>query len=479
VSSVRAVARGTAWAAVDSWAQQGIQLITFLVIGNIVGPGVYGTMAVGIAYYLIASGIVRDSFSEAVIQRLDAEPAHFDTALVTVIGIGVGLSLLSLGLAPLMAHGFGVPELRIVISILGLVFPVMAAANLLQSVLRRGLNFRALAIRSLIANNLAAILAMTLAYANAGIWSLLVYQITLPVLDLLCLIVQSPVRPRLRFSLAHFRDLVGFSGHTIVTNLLNTLGLQIDRLLIGYFIGTHALGLYGMARRIVESADKALLGVVNMVALPVFTRLQATPRTLAAAVTNATRYSTLIAYPAYAGLALVVPKLVDVALTPEWRPIAGIVQVLCAVGLVFPLALFLATGKRAVGRVDLNLRITTLMLVLRAGLCLGAVLLGYGMAGILIATCMVPFLAMPYRLRLSRDTMEIDRLAYLSTAIQPLAATLIMAACVFTIGRALAGTFAPAVQLTAMIVTGIASYVAALLLIARASLREALGTFTQ
>jgi hypothetical protein len=101
------------------------------------------------------------------------------------------------------------------------------------------------------------------------------------------------------------------------------------------------------------------------------------------------------------------------------------------------------------------------------------------MAGILIATCMVPFLAMPYRLRLSRDTMEIDRLAYLSTAIQPLAATLIMAACVFTIGRALAGTFAPAVQLTAMIVTGIASYVAALFLIARASLREALGTFTQ
>src|SRR3546814_7620178 len=36
--SASRVARGTMWAALDNWTQQGSQLAAFIVIGNIVGP---------------------------------------------------------------------------------------------------------------------------------------------------------------------------------------------------------------------------------------------------------------------------------------------------------------------------------------------------------------------------------------------------------------------------------------------------------
>jgi len=63
------VAQQTFRAATDNWTQQGSQLTAFLVIGNVVGPSLLGTMVIAHVYILFLYAFVVDGFSEAVVQR--------------------------------------------------------------------------------------------------------------------------------------------------------------------------------------------------------------------------------------------------------------------------------------------------------------------------------------------------------------------------------------------------------------------------
>ena len=69
----RAIVKGIAWAAIDNWTQQLAQLITFLVIGNILGPEIFGTLAIALLYVLFIQAFLVEGFSESIVQRAEIE----------------------------------------------------------------------------------------------------------------------------------------------------------------------------------------------------------------------------------------------------------------------------------------------------------------------------------------------------------------------------------------------------------------------
>jgi len=471
-SAAKKVARSTAWAAVDSWSQQGVQIVTFVIIGNIIGPEVYGIMAIGFIYMVVANAFIRDGFGEAVIQLKNAERAHFEAAFWVIVGFGLFAAGLSWLLAPLFAAWFGEPQLAMIIGVLGLTVPIVGAANLMQCKLRRAMNFRALAIRSLVAYGGSAILAVTLALMDYGIWSLLAFQISMPTLDYIVLAIQDRWLPRPRFSRAHYRDIAGFSYKSMGSHIVTACGKQIDRTLVGLFLGATALGLYGMALRIFGGVQQTLMGVINNVALPAFSKVQDDKPKLCDALKNATHFASLTAFPAFAGLALVSDSLIDVLLKEEWQELGSILPILCLYGFTIPSGLFLTTAKRAVGRAGLILNIATFTIFLRLGLCGAAIGFGFGFYGIVIATTAVPILLLPLRLYLAKRIIGLQIVDYCKSMVPAAAATSFMAACVLAT-EILIGVQAPSiVVLVASIVMGAVSYVAALFLIARPSLNQ-------
>ena len=469
-SSAKSVAVGTAWAAIDNWTQQGIQIVAFVVIGNIIGPEVYGVMAIGFVYMLLVNAFIRETFGEAIIQRRDAHRGHFEAAFWVVFVMGVVAAIGSVVAAPFIADVFEEPRLVPVITMLGLVFPVTGAANILQSKLRRDLDFRALAIRSILAYGASSAVAIYLALEGYGIWSLIVFQLCIPVLDFLCLAIQGRWLPRLRFSRADFNDISDFSYKTMGSQIIGTFAMQIDRLLVGYFIGPVALGLYGMARRIVDAIQRTLLGVINTVALPAFSKLQDDKEQLCLAVTNASHFASLVAFPAFAGLGLVSHWLIQLLLKPEWQSVGAMVPILCFAGFTMSAGLFLTTVKRAVGRAGLVMKLAILTVFLRLGVCAAAIYYGYGVFGVIVTTTALTYLLMPLRLILVKQLIDLNIWQYCKSIIPATIATAFMSACVYGTQIAIADEVPAAAALLAMITAGAVSYVAALVIVARSSL---------
>ena len=470
--SSRAVVKGAAWAAIDNWVQQGVGLISFVVIGSLVGPRLYGVMALGMTYHLVLASVLRDTFGEALIQRQTLERAHYDTVFWTLVGLGTALMLLSFALGAPVAGLFREPDLRPVIWALGLTFPLLGAGNFYRSLLRREFNFKALALRSIFAYGLSAVIAITLAVKGFGIWSLVIYQLLLHALDLLALAVQSRWRPQLRFSRRHYGELADFSYKTMGNYGLANIGTQIDRFLLGYFIGAGPLGLYSMARRIVEGIDQTAMGVINAIALPTFARVQHDHAELRRMLYGMTHFSMIIAGPVYAGLGLVAPKLIAVVLPDEWRPTAPLLSILCYSGVFFPAVIFLSSCQRAIGQAGLLLALALTSMTLRVVFCLVAAFAGYGVNGIVLAIAVSTLAMVPIRIYFARCAIGVTVPAYLASLASPLAATLIMLAIGYGLEDLLSPHWPDVFVLGAMVATGVVSYVGALCLISPGSISQ-------
>lgn len=473
--SASRIARGTIWAALDNWTQQLSQLVAFIVIGNIVGPEVFGIMAMAMLYVLFAHALLVDSFAEAIVQRLDVDREHLEAAFWFLAIVGVAATGISFLAARWVAYGFSQPVLTEVVRWLSISFVIVGPSSLLQSKLRREFDFRALAGRSILAYGGAAAVGILLAQLGYGLWSLVVYQLSLRALDFLALLCISRWRPRPRFSWRHFRDLVAFGLGNIGNRLLGLLAEHADRILVGYFLGPLAIGVYAIANRVVDGASNALAGVMHTVAFSTFARLQDDRKQLHEAILSATHLASLIVFPVFAGLGLVAPVLVDLVLGDEWRPAGTIITILsvaCVAGFTFPASYLLVSALMALGRADQVFLMGIVTVVLRTGFCLWAV--QYGVLAVAVAITAFEFVAVPIRFYLVNRQIKLDFSAYFRNMGPAAVATLLMAVCVFTV-HLLTRSMDPMAAVVLLVAVGVASYSAALLVVARPSLRLVIG----
>jgi PST family polysaccharide transporter len=470
------VARATVWSALDNWARQIVQLVTFMVIGNIVGPSVFGIMALAILYLMIVRAFVVDGLAEAVIQRTNVERAHFESVFWALAALGMVIALFTYGIgAPAVAALFDQPQLTDIIRALAVIFPVMGASSLMESRLRRLLNFRVLAIRTVLAYGSAAIVGIAAAVGGWGIWSMVVYQVWLGLYDFLSLIVLSRWLPRFAFSGRHLRDLMGFGLNNGGVRVVTFLSRSVDRILIGYFLDVLSLGLFGMARRIVEGASMALTGMMHAVALPAFAKLQDDRPALCRAVYTSTELASLVILPAYIGLAIVAPDLIGALLGPAWSDAALVLQILCLGQAFLQTSYFFGIAIMAVGRADLSLKLQVGTFFLRIVVISFAV--QYGLVAVTLADLVVTVLIYPAWVLATQRMIGLDFWHFIRLFRPALVATGTMAAAVLVIGTWPLENASAELRLVTMIPVGVAVYCGTLFVAGRRSLDQARKAF--
>ena len=473
----RAIVKGIAWAAIDNWTQQLAQLITFLVIGNIVGPEVFGTLAIAIIYVLFIQAFLVEGFSESIVQRAEIEREHVEAVFWFLAAMGMVAVAVSFVAAGLVATVFSKPVLVEVIRWLSITLLFAGASSVLQSKLRRDLNFRALAVRTVVANGTASAVGIVLAVMGYGIWSLVVYHLCWRILDFLMLSILTRWRPRLRFSRRHFGELFHYGAHITAVRVVYFFNHQIDRLLVGYILGTTALGHFGMARRVSDGAIYGLAGVVYTVTFPVLSRLQDDRERLAQAVRSGLHFASVIMFPAFSGLALVAPVLVGAVLREEWRPMGVVLQILALSGLIMSVSYILATTIYAKGRADLSFRISLLATFLKIVMCL--LVVQFGIKAVAVVNIIVPLSILPLQYYFFHKMVGV-RLQEIAAELVPAAvSTAIMSACVMATHMVLTGRISDGAELAALVAVGVASYGAALFVTARPSLLQLLHGFSR
>lgn len=472
----RRVAVGIAWAAVAIWGQHVLQLAVFVVLGRLLGPEAYGTLAMALIVTASCQVLIIDGgWHEALIARARLQDSHCDSVFWCVSSLGGGVAAVVALSAPAVAWGFDAPEVAQLLPALALTLPLAGLVLVPRALLHRELRFGALALASWLALFAAGGVGIGMALADAGAWSLVGFHLTEATVALFVIAYAARWRPRARFSLSHLQVIFRYSRNVFAENALLLIDYLLPRFVIAVTLSPLALGYFTIARKVAELLEEFVLGPLASVALPAFAGARATPGRLAAGVTLAIRIAAVIAFPAGLGLAVVAPELIQVAMGDAWAPSAPILQLLALALLAMPVVRIARALMQGLGRVGWQLVLAILSTTLLAMLLM-VLVPAAGLVGIAVALTLQPAIMLPICVGLVSRVSGIDLLAPLRQVLPTLAAGGVMVAALLA-WRALAQEFSDLLLLAGAVPLGAAVYLTSLAVFDLPILREAWATW--
>ncbi len=339
MSTARSLRRPLAWAFAMNWGQRGLTTVFTFVLAAMLGPRDFGVVAMAIVYVTFIDGFVEQGLGTAIIQRKDIEKEHLDSAFWLNLAwslVFVGVTFLTAGW---WARANDLPELENVIKALSPTI-VLASLSVVQySLLQRRMDFKSLAIRANAAALTGGAAGIALAWPVSGCGRSWRSSWPLHAVSVVLFWALGRWVPRLRFSRAHSRELLGFSVHVFVANIGGFLNRRADALLMGLFFGPVVVGIYRLADRLVDVVLELTMRPVGAISLPHFSRLQADPEALRQGVRSCMRVAVLATVPAM----LVVAACSDYVLAvfgEEWEPGGVALKLLAIVGIAKALVFF-------------------------------------------------------------------------------------------------------------------------------------------
>jgi O-antigen/teichoic acid export membrane protein len=455
--------RSLGWSAVESAISVGMSLVTVIVIARFIGPAEFGVFSLALVTVQILTAIIAQLFNEAIVQRQDLGPDHMATAFWTSVVLGLGLAGVCVAMGGVLADHFEEPRLGAILAWMGLGVAMEGVNAALLARMRRDMQFRWIAVRTVVGRVVAASVGITMAFTGWGVWALVAQTLVGNAVSLACVLAVAPERPRLHWSAARLRELLGVAIPSLGATLLWIAGSRLFAIAIGVMLGRTALGHFSMAFRLIDVLQQLSLGVVNKVALPLLSRRQSDPAALRRGFVQATERTALIVVPLFGGLAVAAPVLVPAILGPAWEPTIGVLQILSISIVLVMLVQFQSAVFTAVGRASLNLwpPLITLMISLPLVLWWS----GWGLEAASAASLVRHAVTIPLVLLLMRRTLYLGAMDQLKGTVAPLLAGAAMAAAVLLVDHALLAQWTAWPRLVGIVATGAVVYGATILVL--------------
>ena len=472
---IRRAARGAMWATVDNWGRQVISLAVLLVVAGLLTPtefGLFGIVAVVQALMLV---VLDEGIGEAILQKPNLDPAHIDSAFWLNLGGAFVAMLAGIAMAGTVADWFQQPRLELLIVVMSFSFVPGALGSIHQALLRRSFAYDALAMRSILGIALGGAVAVLFAWHGAGVWSLVAQLLTERVVGTAVLWWRSPWRPGFRWSHSHIRELLPYASKIILSRGLIFGYRQVDRFIVGLFLGPGVLGAYTLSLRIFDTVVALLMQAGNNVAFSAFVHLRPDTVRLRAAYYQFTETISLAAFPAFVGLSLLAPDAVELVFGAEWRLAGTLLQVVSLMGIPALSGSFVNTLMRASGHPGLY--IAVLAAATAANILLVLVVIAYGAVAVAWALVARAFAFMPIEYLILRRLLGVRPGEYITRYGPATAAAAAMAIGVILVRRTLPVDWPAHLALAVEIGTGVAVYGLALLICGKEALSRAAETF--
>lgn len=460
----KAMARSGAWVALDNISAALLAFIFFVVTARLLSAEQFGTAALALSIAQIVQPLIDSLFHDAVVQRQTLTKVDLTTAGTVCFLWSLLLALSLWGTAPAIAAGLSSPDLVYYLPWMGLAFVFAGASAVAAAEARRAMQFRWLAIRTIIGRTVGNAVGLWMAWQGFGVWAVVVQYLVSQALASLLLLAGAQLHLG-AISLAKLRPLLAFAAPTVGTQFLLYANSRVITLVIGGAMGPVAAGTWSVAFRFVEPLQAVLATTVGQFCLPLFSRRQDDRDTMAHYFSQGTHYIAILLAPALLGLAVCAEKVVFLFVGEQWLAAVPVMQIVCVVTAILLIRQMAEIVLTARGRPRFTLYTHAV-----AGL-LSIAGVGGGVAfGLLPATAgwtlrVLPFLTLnAYYIRkelgvsLSRQWAE---------PLGPVAAALVMGIALFMLDAAALETIRPAVALGIMVVTGLGIYSVMLFVIDR------------
>ncbi|XGA68612.1 lipopolysaccharide biosynthesis protein [Duganella sp. BuS-21] len=303
------------------------------------------------AIIAVLAAVVEMGLAEYLIYKEDTPAARNQIFWFQIYVTGAVFAL-TLLVGPPLLHHLGQHDAAAMLPYLGLMLPLAALTSVQDAIQRRALQFKAIAMRSLIGMLAGAVVGVGLAFWGAGMWSLVFKQLTETIVMALVMWRMSDWRPGWRCDWSGFRRVFDYGRYMAGGRLLDVFTLNVDDLIVGVVVGQQQLGFYSIGKKLYAISIELLAGVTQQISGPLFAKADGDRRRLWNMFLEAVRYCAWLIIPLYVALYFFAPTIVPLLFGQHWAGAVWILQSFCIVGMLFPFyqfnwPLIMAGGRAA------------------------------------------------------------------------------------------------------------------------------------
>ena len=376
-SSVKSAVK---WMGISKAASQIVAWALTIITIRFLNPADYGLIALaGISLSFV------QLFGDAglylrLVQKRDLDLYYIRQVFGIAIVVGIFLTLLLMGLAPLIADSFSEPRLTDIIRALSLTLIISSFGLVPDAMLARRLDFKAIMMFDMVSTIIASTLVCLLAFLGWGAWALVVGSLTGAILRVIRLYYLSPFPHWPIWSLAGIGETLRFGGLVTLQRVLGWYYNWIDRFLLGRAYSAEIVGYYSVALHLAELPHSKIGSILVMATNAGMARVAGDRPAMAHHLLQGIRVLALAMLPVCLGISVTAPDLIPVVLGQKWLPSIVAMQALC---FAIPLRMIHSPIGESLNAVDQTAIATVNTLITAVIVTIGVVIgLQWGFEGV-------------------------------------------------------------------------------------------------
>jgi O-antigen/teichoic acid export membrane protein len=364
--------QGSGWTTFSAIVGITVQLGQFSILGRLLGPENFGQMTLMMVVIGLANSLADFGMGNYIIQcEKITKKLFFDIFTCCTFSSSILIIFIYLVSQP-FAKYYHSPELVAPLTTLSIAIIMNAVGQISSAILQRYFKFKIISIIEIVSIITGLLVSTYFAINGYGIWVLVIGQICVSglkcffaVLTAIPLVVALP-------SGGHqsIWQPIRFGFYQTNERIFNFLSVNLDKLIIGKYLGEHVLGLYSVAFQIMVRPIMVINPIFSRVLYPIFSRIRNDNIRLARGYLEVIQISAVLLFPIYIVMFTSSYWVIHILLGEKWTGATSLLSILSLLGLSYSLGGPLGNLILAKGRADLALFINIASFLLNMLACL-------------------------------------------------------------------------------------------------------------
>lgn len=304
-----------------------IDLIGTIILARLLTPDDFGMVAMVISILWFFFMYRNLGLIDAAIQAKEINHKQMSTLFWVTVAFGIALTLIFIGIAPLIAWFYKKPQLKSIAVVLAFSFFFEGFSTQHQSLLKRNMQFHRYAANDIIAATIGVIVAIILALKGFGYWALVAKRLCLALSTTVGIWFYCKWRPGLPAYGTGAWSLLKFGLNIIGNSSFNYLTKYLDKILIGRYNGALSLGYYDKAYQLFMAPTQQMTIPLTHVAIATLSKLRNDNEKYHYYYINAISMLAFVAMPLCAALTVLSEDIILLLLGPQWNETSKIFAV--------------------------------------------------------------------------------------------------------------------------------------------------------
>lgn len=316
----RELTTGVAYTAIAKYSGMVVQLGIAAILARLLTPEIFGLIAIATVFINFFNILGDIGIGPAIIQNKTLSEKDISNIFSFTIYMGLILASIFFVCSWPIAAYYDNDQLTPVCQSLCLLIFLVCFTIVPLNLMFKAKRFKFISVVSFTVNVFVGVASVIAAYNGWGVYSLVLSQLLSAGLIALIYYMQFRLHFSLKPEIASLKKIFSFSVYQFLFNTVNYFGRNLDKMMIGQYLGMKQLGYYEKSYRLMLLPMQNITFVITPVLLPTFSNLQNDVELLGHRYFKMTRFLSYIAFPISVILYFCSSELILSFFGDQWLP---------------------------------------------------------------------------------------------------------------------------------------------------------------